>query len=636
MKLNKSCDQCRLRKVRCIVPPPEPNSATRTPTACINCSNRNDSCNFSTFRRRARVKVPAALLFADSPSYGPGHDSIAGDDELYIDRILRCGPQDIVLCDESTIVKAPNDSVPSSTVSFFSNDRITSLADRLGTDSLRELVENLDDLIKKRVCQKQTTRWDGIDFQKPETVMIQPQMAQAFIQAFFEYIHPVYAFLDREDFVAQASDVYLDDVLQISPAFSALYHSVLALGSQFYHCGSFVPHAGQAWDLFQVSLGKLSEILAPPVMLVNLQALTAMSIFAMNACCLQLDQTLISEAARMAQALKYHKSSNSDANQLKAFWTVYFIEKISAFSECQSSLLVDEDIGCMIPLAPESVFGDYDWFTSAIRLARISSIAYSSLFSVNASSKSKAALATATARVRHLLEGWRMSVPPPFRPGEAVWQDDDLTPSTKLVLLQTQYAYYNLVFALERLAIHIDREESKRREESKMSLMSAARSVVELIVFVDFEPYLPIFISGTMPLSALFILFDFIIHNPKHSRTEENLVLLDMVSRYFGIIDSVSRGALPGSIISEFASIARQYVSSSRQGTVESGSDSFGSTPDHAVAMTSTDWTPDVSDGPDTSSLNYPTPNNNTANVKMGELKTLFGWVFPDWGDAST
>lgn len=146
----------------------------------------------------------------------------------------------------------------------------------------------------------------------------------------------------------------------------------------------------------------------------------------------------------------------------------------------------------MIPLAPESAFGDYDWFTSAIRLARISSIAYSSLFSVNASSKSKVALATATARVRNLLEGWRISVPPPFRPGEAVWQDDDLTPSTKLVLLQTQYAYYNIVFALERLAIHIDREESKRPEESKMSLMSAARSVVELIVFVDFEPYLPI------------------------------------------------------------------------------------------------------------------------------------------------
>ncbi|KAF4976125.1 hypothetical protein FZEAL_7144 [Fusarium zealandicum] len=578
--------------------------------------------------------VSAALLFADSPSYSPSHDGIVGDDELYIDRILRCGPQDIILCDESTVVKAPDDIVPSSTMSFFSNDRITSLASRLGTDSLRELVENLDDLIKKRVCQKQTSRWDGIDFQKREPVIIQPDKAHAFIQAFFAYIHPVYPFLDRQGFVAQASDVYLDDILQIDPAFSALYYSVLALGSQFFHCGSFVPHTGQAWDLFQVSLGKLSEILAPPVTVVNLQALIGMSIFAMNACCLQLDQTLISEAARMAQALKYHKSSNSDASQLKAFWTVYFMEKLSGFSECQGSLLVDEDIGCVIPAAPESAFGDYDWFTSAIRLARISSIAYSSLFSVSASSKCKAALATATARVRYLLDGWRMSVPPQFRPGEAIRHDDDLTPSTKLVLLQTHYAYYNIVFALERLAIYVDREEVKGHEESKTNLMSAARSVVELIVFVDFEPHLPIFISGIMPLSALFILFDFIIHNPRHTRTEENLVLLDTVSRYFAIVDSISRGALPGSIISEFASIARQFVSSSRQSTVESGSDSFGNTPDHAVAIPSSDWTLDTSNNTDTSLLKYPGLSNNMSNTQMGELKTIFGCVFPDWGDA--
>ncbi|RYP89999.1 hypothetical protein DL770_003844 [Monosporascus sp. CRB-9-2] len=454
------------------------------------------------------LRLPAALLFADSPSSGPSHNSSARENELYIDRILQCGPQDIVLCDESTV--APDDRVPSSTVSFFSSDRVTSLADRLGTESLRELVENLDDLIKKRVCQKQTSRWDGIGFQKPATpVMVQPQMAKAFIEAFFEHIHPVYPFLDREDFTVQAFDSYLDDVLQFKPAFSALYHSVLALGSQFSQGGSFVPHAGQAWDLFQVSLGKLSEILAPPVTLVNLQALTAM-------------------------------------------------------------LLVDEDIGCMIPLAPESVFGDYDWFTSAIRLARITSIAYSSLFSVSASLKSKAACATAIARVRHLLDAWRTSVPSPFRPGEAVQHDLDLVSSAKLVLLQTQYAYYNVVFALERLTIQIDQEEGRNREESKVNLMSAARSVVELIVFIDFEPHVPIFISGAMPLSALFILFDFVIYNPGHAKTDENLVLLDMVSRYFGLIDSASRGALPGSIISEFAGIARQYVFNFQKSTVES------------------------------------------------------------------
>lgn len=69
----------------------------------------------------------------------------------------------------------------------------------------------------------------------------------------------------------QASDIYVDDILQLNPAFSALYHTILAIGSQFFQHGSFVPHVGLAWELFQVSLGKLPDILAPPVTLVNLQ-----------------------------------------------------------------------------------------------------------------------------------------------------------------------------------------------------------------------------------------------------------------------------------------------------------------------------------------------------------------------------
>ena len=136
-----------------------------------------------------------------------------------------------------------------------------------------------------------------------------------------------------------------------------------------------------------------------------------------------------------------------------------------------------------------------------------------------------------------------------------------------------------------------------------------------------------------MPLSALFILFDYVIYNPRHAKTEENLVLLDTVSRYFAIIDTVSKGALPGSIISEFATIARQYVMRPREGILGSRSESSGKTPDNTAAMISTDLTLDTSNGSDTSTLNYPKLNDHTSNVQMGELKTLFGWVFPDWRD---
>lgn len=86
-------------------------------------------------------------------------------------------------------------SVQSSTVSFFSNDRLIFLAGRLGTNILQELVENLDDLIKKRVCQKQTSRWDGIDFEKPDPVLLQPQMATSFLlgeSTIYPYSSPIH------------------------------------------------------------------------------------------------------------------------------------------------------------------------------------------------------------------------------------------------------------------------------------------------------------------------------------------------------------------------------------------------------------------------------------------------------------
>lgn len=63
-----------------------------------------------------------------------------------------------------------------------------------------------------------------------------------------------------------------------------------------------------------------------------------------------------------------------------------------------------------------------------------------------------------------------------------------------------------------------------------------------------------------MPLSALFILFDFVIQNPHHADTRANLTLLDIASGHFSQLEHVSAGALPGNYLSEFAHIARRYV----------------------------------------------------------------------------
>lgn len=63
-----------------------------------------------------------------------------------------------------------------------------------------------------------------------------------------------------------------------------------------------------------------------------------------------------------------------------------------------------------------------------------------------------------------------------------------------------------------------------------------------------------------MPLTALFILFDLVVHNPTHRETRSNLALLDVVAGYFSRLEYATGGSIPSSLLSDFAHIARQFV----------------------------------------------------------------------------
>lgn len=79
-----------------------------------------------------------------------------------------------------------------------------------------------------------------------------------------------------------------------------------------------------------------------------------------------------------------------------------------------------------------------------------------------------------------------------FRPKEAIRLSELECPRIKIVALQTHYLYYNLIFAVERLSLHVDPEEKLDREDSKWELMNAARTVIELVSFIEIEPYMPV------------------------------------------------------------------------------------------------------------------------------------------------
>lgn len=136
------------------------------------------------------------------------------------------------------------------------------------------------------------------------------------------------------------------------------------------------------------------------------------------------------------------------------------------------------------------MFGEYNWFLSSIRIARLFSMTYISLFSISASAKPKGSYQATLQDIRGRLEEWRLSVPIDFRPGEAVQMALVSSPCERLVRVQTWYSYYALVIALERLALHLEPRGTNGRDEER--LINAARAIVELVAFIDIKPHVPI------------------------------------------------------------------------------------------------------------------------------------------------
>ncbi|KIX02714.1 uncharacterized protein Z518_08656 [Rhinocladiella mackenziei CBS 650.93] len=400
-----------------------------------------------------------------------------------------------------------------------------------------------------------TIKFKGPTSQAP----LSPESCAQYINAYFDEVHPLYPFLDRKEFEEKARQPQLSEFLKLNAPFSALYHSVLALGCQFREEGAFDPGKGKAWTYFQIALGLLPELMIPQETLTGVQ-----SIFATSLSCIQIEEMLISEAARMALALRYNRASplaGDNPFQGRTFWVIYTVEKMIAFECGRSSVISDYDVGTPIPEAPEAVFDGYDDFLSSARFARLRSQAYEKLFSISATLNSSEQHRIAIASVIDDLERWRMSIPLEFRPGEPFRTQHMSNRCRLTAALRTYFSYYAMLIAVSRLALQVDADAPcAQRQETKNTLMQAARHVIELTRYIDTKAYTQIWILGVMPLSALFILFDLVVHNPTHTETRNNLALLDVAAGHFSRLEYATGGSLPSSQLSEFAYIARQYV----------------------------------------------------------------------------
>ncbi|KAF7587764.1 hypothetical protein BBP40_006724 [Aspergillus hancockii] len=601
--VHKACDPCRSRKIRC--------KFSSSP-ACEFCTARGFRCVFSKVNRPIKRKLERLRSFAShidltlSSSITEPCDAWQGlktsstssaggtasgpqprrtletypgltaqeTPELYLDFLLANRQSSHTVktdnhMDQLTVIFGPNPNI-----SFFPANRVRAISQKLGNHRLERLLEAIRDVVAAKM--KTSIAVPEVDLSPEEAQGVEcvsegttHELMNSHIQTFFQTVHPLFPFLCPQMFKQKASAPDLSQGLAMDKTWAGLYYAVVAIGCQYGDGGSFEAGQGEAWSYFEKSVSFYQDIVLSKACLISVQplykALIAMALFSSSVSAFQFDSLMLSEAAVMAQRLGLNRSSPSPADH-RTFWVLYYMEKSSCFATGKIPVLQDSFIGCPIPQVEESRFEDYDWFFTFLKYARLVSKIHSSLFTISSVPKHSAACSETVPRLRMEVEAWRMSIPLRFRPGEPLKRRLLPEPLAVPIALLTHYYYLNAVLTLSWTFLHAGHDGLSLAEqlELKKEVMHTARKVLELTEFIEVSPSTPVWILAVMPLSALMILFDLMIHNPLHPETSLSLALLDIASGHFSRIEFASKGTLPGSLIAEFAHLARRYVSDVR------------------------------------------------------------------------
>lgn len=343
--------------------------------------------------------------------------------------------------------------------------------------------------------------------------------------AYFEHIHPIHSFLDRNQFESIARSPRLNDKLTADKSWSALFYAVLALGSQYHDGGGYQPAKTISWRFFATALALFPDLLITKPTLMTVQAFTAMAIFASNVSCLQIEYVMVSEGAKNAQALGFNRSTASGHDpRNRTFWVLFFLEKNMTFNMGRSSSIMDSDICSAIlsqPLQSGSI--SFDWTIASIRISRLFSRIYASLYSVSVRGKSADYYSSTVNSLKSELEAWKTTIPTELQPGQPIRPHSSLPPPLTDVRTRLHYLYHGTVLHLDRTALHFSKEvsqfvmthftsqrlrprtnrtppmQAQARSELVTSIMCTARTILELTKYIEIQPYTPIwFVPSTL------------------------------------------------------------------------------------------------------------------------------------------
>ncbi|KAL3451430.1 fungal-specific transcription factor domain-containing protein [Aspergillus insuetus] len=577
---HKACDRCRSRKSRCreyqpslsLIPIPYASAADTV------LQSRNLPCTFSYQKHRQRRKNPDEIGTMAEHS----KREFVLTTGLYIDYLLDRNQFRQLSRPNSSHDQVPTYlaalfwvSSPSPNISFFPAKRVQAISQRLGHTKLENLLDAIRVVIASRLKSSSSPALSNLDdyfFRNAESAHQPPPQpsVQEYTRTYMQQIHPFYPFLDNVNFEKRALSPGVGQDLATDKAWACLYYAVLAVGCQHSDGGGYEARTGSSWSFFERALALWRDNCLLRGSLSSLQALMAMAIFCQAVSGFGLESAILAEAAVLAQHLGINRlTSASDSVSTRTFWVLYYMEKISCFTTGKVPTIQDAHISCPLPETGVRPFSDYDWFVSFVRYARLVSRIQSRLLTISSVPQPWAARYSAVKSLQSELQAWRGAIPSQFRPGEPLRPRLLLETHAVSIALRCHYYYHYAYQTLTWTLLHCENDELDAGQllDLRTELMQTARSMLELTSYIEISPSTPLWLLAIMPLSSLMILFDLVINNPSHPETSLNMALLDIASGHFSRIEYSSNGVLPGSLISEFAHLARQYISDIRLNT---------------------------------------------------------------------
>ncbi|KAL5586772.1 hypothetical protein FOBRF1_016642 [Fusarium oxysporum] len=461
------------------------------------------------------------------------------------------------------VIMANEQDVSISSLAYFSNSKLTALSRRIGNTQVTDLLAKIEAAVKSTTRSPVGAIPYPNDLEKEtRSVSLSQQSRLDYLESYFDQVHPLYPFLDRASFENRARSSRVGDILSTDPAWCALHHAVLALGSLYHECGSFNAFAGTAWDIFRISLALLPRLVFGQRNLLTVQAITAMALFGTTYAALPIEGILITEAARIVSYFQMNKAEACKANSefQRTVWVIYSLESEYCLNTGRSSTIPNHDISCPIPKTSLPFLSGFDWLQCKSRHALMASDIYQRLFSVKARSLSPELRQLEANRCLEELEAWRLSVPETFRPGIRFRSYQLGQPQAVYVAVQIHFSFYNIRIALARVCILAWIQDLEEQMRYKLLLTESARSIIDLIHLIDLEPFVLPWVQYNMPQAALFVLFDFIIEHPCHDETRKDLSYMQIATSYFMRLQYATGNKAFGTIPTQFLQIATSFV----------------------------------------------------------------------------